>query len=203
MNYYQNFLDEHQSNELLDKLHLLTDWKDFYRNSSHMKEYYGELEILDELRCKLHSKNFIKWIEKETGISGLIVDSFGVGEGVSLMEKNDRLDPHIDFNWNSRINMHRSVNLLIYLGNSSGGEFHVWNEKKDNIIFEKEPLHNSAILFNHSEVKAHGVKPVKSGKRFSIRQFYYKSEIVFDNPHQSLYWYNEKKNMETNSALSL
>ena len=38
-----------------------------------------------------------------------------------------------------------------------------------------------------------------SGKRYSIRQFYYKSESVCDNPHQSLYWFNPNKEMHTNS----
>ena len=61
------------------------------------------------------------------------------------------------------------------------------------------PEHNSAVMFKHSETNAHGVNPVISGHRFTMRQFYYKSEAVVVNPHQSLYWYNPEKQMSTNS----
>ena len=164
-----------------------------------MKEYYGCGQIVNKLRSKLHSKEFIQWVEKESGINGLVVDSYGVGEGVSLMEPGDKLNSHIDFNWNDRIKMHRAVNLLIYLGSCSGGEFEIWDDDHSKIIFEAEPEHNSAVMFLHSESKAHGVRPIKSGRRYSVRQFYYKSEAMTDRAHQSLYWYNIENKMPTNS----
>ena len=40
---------------------------------------------------------------------------------LSLMESQDQLDPHIDFNWNDRIKMHRAVNLCVYLGDYRPG----------------------------------------------------------------------------------
>ena len=95
--------------------------------------------------------------------------------------------------------MNRAVNLCLYIGDCKGGEFHVWDEKRENILFEKEPIHNSAVLFKHSETLSHGVKPVTFGKRYTIRQFYYKSESICENPHQSLYWFNPEINMPTNS----
>lgn len=199
MKYYENFLKDYLDIDLLNELKSFNNWKDFDRNNSHMKEYYDEGQWLNKLRCHLHSKSFIQWVEKETGVEGLVVDSFGTGEGVSLMQSGDKLDSHIDFNWNNRINMYRSINLLIYLGSCEGGEFEIWDDKKENIIFEAKPIHNSAVLFKHSETKSHGVRSIKSGKRFSVRQFYYKSELTCENPHQSLYWYNTEKNMPTNS----
>jgi len=199
MFYYNNFLDEQVSYDILKELDQIKDWNNFHRNNSHMKEFYGDFELLNIIRIKLHSKKFINWLEKEIQIEGLVVDPHGVGEGVSLMESGDLLDPHIDFNWNDRIKMYRAVNLLVYLGNSQGGEFQIWDEEKKNVIFEKEPKHNSAVIFKHSENNSHGVKPVKSGNRFAIRQFYYKSENICSNAHQSLYWYNPNKKMKTNS----
>lgn len=200
MKYYSDFLGKSRADNLLNDIEKITDWKDFNRNNSHMKEFYGDLRRLTVLRQYLQSKNFIHWIEEETGIRGLVVDCFGIGEGVSLMESGDLLDPHIDFNWNDRIKMNRAVSLLIYLGDCEGGEFHVWDENKKTILFEKEPTHNSAIIFSHSERRSHGVKPIITGKRYAIRQFYYKSEAVCENAHQSLYWYNPSKKMVTNSV---
>jgi len=199
MKYYKKILKDSLDMLLQSELHNVTDWKNFNRNNSHMKEYYGEGKFINRVRQYLHSKECIRWVENEMDEEGLVVDTHGTGEGVSLMEKGDMLDAHIDFNWNERIKMYRAVNLCLYLGECEGGEFHVWDEEKENIIFEQKPKHNSAVLFKHSETISHGVKPVKTGERFTIRQFYYKSEAVCENPHQSLYWYNPKKNMETNT----
>jgi len=164
-----------------------------------MKEYYGEGQFINKIRQYLHSKKCIEWVEKESGLGGLVIDAYGTGEGVSLMESKDHLDPHIDFDWNERIKLYRAVNLTVYLGTVTGGEFTVWDEDMKMVTFSKSPKHNSAILFPHSETKAHGVKPVTSGQRYAIRQFYYRSEAISDNAHQSLYWYNPKKQMPTNT----
>jgi Rps23 Pro-64 3,4-dihydroxylase Tpa1-like proline 4-hydroxylase len=199
MKYFENFLDSVESEKILNALYEIKEWKNFNRHNSQMKEYYGHIDMVEILRMKLHSKKFMTWIQDEIGIDGLVVDSFGTGEGISMMSNNDKLDSHIDFNWNERIKMHRSLNLILYFGNCEGGNFYIMDEQNKNIIFEKEPKHNSAIMFKHSESNSHGVKPVISGNRFAIRQFYYKSENICNNPHQSLYWYNPKKKMKTNS----
>lgn len=201
MKYYDNFLKHPlDAKYLLNELKTIEDWEDFDRNNSHMKEYYGESQLINKTRQYLHSKDCIKWVEKESSMDGLVIDAYGTGEGVSLMESKDHLDPHIDFNWNERIKLYRAVNLTIYLGTVTGGEFTVWDEDMKMVTFSKSPKHNSAILFLHSETKAHGVKHVTSGQRYAIRQFYYRSESICDKAHQSLYWYNPEKNMSTNSV---
>lgn len=198
MKYYENILSDNFDIDLLDEFHTIQEWSDFNRNNSHMLEFYGDKQYIKKIREYLYSKTFISWVEQEMNIEGLVVDSQGIGEGVSLMKKGDLIDPHIDFNWNNRIKMHRAVNLCIYFGDCKGGEFHIWDDKKENIIFEKAPVHNSAVLFKHSETLSHGVKPVILGRRYTIRQFYYKSEVVEVSPHQSLYWFNPTK-MPTNT----
>lgn len=197
--YYENFLKDNLDLLLQSELRQIKDWQDFNRNTSHMKEYYGDGKFITKIRQDLHSKEMIEWVEKESGIDGLVVDSYGTGEGVSLMESEDQLDPHIDFNWNDRIKMHRAVNLCIYIGDVEGGEFTVWDEDMKMVTFSQSPIHNSAILFTHSEENSHAVKPITKGQRFALRQFYYKSEATCEEPHQSLYWYNPDKQMPTNS----
>ena len=197
--YYENFLKENLDILLQSELRSVKDWKSFDRNDSHMKEYYGDGKFINRLRQYLHSKACIEWIEKEFDIEGLVVDVYGTGEGVSLMESEDHLDPHIDFNWNERIKLYRAVNLTIYIGDVVGGEFTVWDEDMKIITFSQSPKHNSAILFQHSESNAHGVKPITEGERYAVRQFYYKREAVCENAHQSLYWYNPQKQMPTNT----
>ena len=185
MKYYEDFLKDHLDTNLLHELGSITDWKDFNRNNSHMKEFHDDLPYIKKVREYLHSKDCIKWVEKELDLEGLIVDSCGVGEGISLMKKDDMLDFHIDDNWNPRIKAHRAVNLLVYVGECRGGEYYVLDENKEVELFCKEPKHNSAILSRYSENISHGVKPITSGKRYSVRQFYYTTEAVEPpTPHQ-------------------
>ena len=72
MKYYENFLKDYLDVDLLSELKSAKDWKDFDRNNSHMKEYYGEGQFLNKLRCHLQSKTFVKWVEEETEIPVLL-----------------------------------------------------------------------------------------------------------------------------------
>ena len=47
MNYYKNYLKENLDLLLLSELKTIKDWKDFNRNNSHMKEYYGEGKFIN------------------------------------------------------------------------------------------------------------------------------------------------------------
>ena len=105
MKYYEDFLSDYLDVDLLSEFNSIREWSDFNRNNTHMQEYYGDGQILKKARNYLHSKEFISWVEQEMNIDGLVVDSHGVGEGVSLMKRNDLIDPHIDFNWNNRIKL--------------------------------------------------------------------------------------------------
>jgi len=188
MKYYKDFLKDYLDTNLLHELESITDWKDFNRNNSRMKEYYGEGQFINKIRQYLHSKECIEWVEKESGLRGLVIDVYRTGEGVSLMKKDDMLDFHIDNNWNSRIKAHRAVNLLVYVGECEGGEYYVLDESRRE-EYCKEPEHNSAILTRYSENISHGVKPVTSGQRYAIRQFYYKTEAVEPpSPHTGGQW---------------
>ena len=64
MKYYENFLKDYLDVDLLSELKSVKDWKDFDRNNSHMREYYGEGQFLNKLRCHLQSKTFVKWVEE-------------------------------------------------------------------------------------------------------------------------------------------
>ena len=97
MKYYDNFLKDNLDLFLLRELETLTTyaWKDFVRNNSRMKEYYGEGQFINKTRQYLHSKECIEWVEKESGLRGLVIDVYRTGEGVSLMKKDDMLDAHL------------------------------------------------------------------------------------------------------------
>jgi len=191
-------------------LNQVTEWKKFNRNNSLMYEYYDWEQHADirEAYNVLHSQRVVKQIEEESGIEGLLIDPMGVGEGISKMIKGCKLDSHVDFNWNDRCKLNRAISITIYLGECEGGEFQVWDDSRENILWERKPLHNTSVMFYNSEQKSHAVNEVTSGTRYAIRKFYYTSNgTPKDPPHQSLYWYdgekayNPQKKMTTNSEL--
>ena len=73
--YYENFLKDNLDLLLQSELRQIKDWQDFNRNTSHMKEYYDDGKFITKIRQNLHSKESIEWVEKESGIDGLVVDS--------------------------------------------------------------------------------------------------------------------------------
>ena len=203
------FLDKKLALDCLDTLEEIKDWKSFKRNNSLMYEYYDweQHEDLREVYNQLHSQKTITNLEEETDLEGLLFDPMGVGEGISKMTKGCKLDPHIDFNWNDRVKLNRVLSLTIYLGiDCEGGEFQIWDEKREHVLWSHTPGHNSSVLFKNNEISPHGVKEITNGTRYAIRKFYYQSNSTpIEAPHQSLYWYdgenayNPQKKMSTNS----
>ena len=59
MKYYENFLKDYLDVDLLSELRTIKEWKDFNRNDSHMKEYYGEGQFINKTRKILHSKKIL------------------------------------------------------------------------------------------------------------------------------------------------
>ena len=203
------FLDEKLATNCLKTLEGIEDWKIFERNNSLMYEYYDweQHEDLREVYNQLHSQKTITNLEEETDLEGLLFDPMGVGEGISKMTKGCKLDPHIDFNWNDRVKLNRVLSLTIYLGiDCEGGEFEIWDEKREHVLWSHTPGHNTSVLFKNNEISPHGVKEITNGTRYAIRKFYYQSNSTpIEDPHQSLYWYdgekayNPQKKMPTNS----
>ena len=61
--YYENFLKDNLDLLLQSELRQIKDWQDFNRNTSHMKEYYGDGKfitkttklIIEKVDCKMES----------------------------------------------------------------------------------------------------------------------------------------------------
>lgn len=193
---YEQFFPTGVADEMFEYVASLGEWSHFQRNESHMEEFY-DVDFI--VRARFTSKSMVEWVQKETGINGLVIDPIGVGEGVSKMTVDDKINTHVDFNWNDRCKLNREVTMMYYLGICEGGEL---------VIADKTiaPMHNTLVMFTQKENYPHEVKTVTKGFRFNIRTFYYSSNSKpIEKPHQSLYWhdgntfYNPSPNMPTNS----
>lgn len=218
-----NFLDNQKANILHDEIVRLKKddsdvkfkkKKDFNQQNKYaftdLKKFEPNLENIFRF---LTSSNFIKKLEKITGISNLITNCVDLkGAGVHLMENNSYLNMHTDFNIYKDPtygNLERRINLLIYFNKNWENQYNGDLLLADyNTGFYKriEPSFNRCVIFNTSSESIHGV-PEKlnipqNQFRKSIAIYYYKkiyNNIDFEGlkPHTTIFY--KINNINTNN----
>lgn len=147
---------------------------------------------------QLNSSLFVDFLEKITGIEGLIPDPHMLGGGLHQSEVGGKLGIHADFNYYKRLKLERRVNLLLYLNkdweDAYGGHLELWTKDMKTCVKKAAPLFNRCVLFSTTDFAFHGhpdpltCPPGRSRK--SIALYYYsngrpKEEIA--PPHSTLY----------------
>ena len=147
------------------------------KKTQHDERYFPDT-LRDFLRS-LNSKQFLLFLETMTGINGLIPDPYFIGGGLHIAKEHGYLNTHVDFNWHHKLQLHRRVNILIYLTPNykkiNGGQFELKSSNNKRIIQQYEPTFNSCLIFNTSSKSFHGhPNPVK-GKIFRrvVNAYYY------------------------------
>ncbi|MGH9783565.1 MAG: 2OG-Fe(II) oxygenase [Terriglobia bacterium] len=125
------------------------------------------------------SREFLDFVAEATGIPDLIHDELMFGGGTHENLAGQDLDPHVDFNFIEDRQLHRRLNLLLYLNKewevSWGGclEFHTnprrWNENQIKVV---APLFNRGVIFETSERSWHGFEQIRlpEGKKHLSRK---------------------------------
>lgn len=129
----------------------------------------------------LKSRNFLQWLESVTGITDLLVDDDWLGGGVHRTTKGGALDVHVDFNVHWKNNLHRRLNLLIYLNPGWqpqwGGALELWDTQCRTCVHQVQPEFNRAVLFRITEDAYHGhpdpVRGPDDVQRLSLAMYYY------------------------------
>jgi Rps23 Pro-64 3,4-dihydroxylase Tpa1-like proline 4-hydroxylase len=129
----------------------------------------------------LNSRIFVEFLERLTGIDGLIPDPYLVGGGLHMIPRGGRLAIHADFNTHKKLRLDRRLNLLVYLNYDWkpewGGALELWD--KDVKVREKAylPMANRVVVFATTDTAYHGhPDPLTSPKgkyRRSIALYYY------------------------------
>jgi hypothetical protein len=143
---------------------------------------------------ELNSGLFLTFLEKLTGISGLIPDPYFSEGGFHRTASGGSLGIHADFSHSDKLGLERRLNLIFYLNDywkdSYGGSLGLYNKKLKKIV-EIAPLGNRMAIFTTSDHSFHGhPEPLTCPKmiyRKSIALYYYtlprisreKSRILF------------------------
>jgi Rps23 Pro-64 3,4-dihydroxylase Tpa1-like proline 4-hydroxylase len=147
---------------------------------------------------RLNSPDFLDFLEKLTGIEGLIPDPYFEGAGLHQIEKGGYLKVHADFNWHKKLKLHRRLNLLLYLNKDwkeeYGGHLEVWDRGMKRCVKRYLPIFNRTIIFNTTDFSYHGhPEPLncpEERSRRSLSLYYYSSDRPADEisaEHNTLY----------------
>ena len=135
-----------------------------------------------ELDRGLRSPAFLGLLSRISGIPNLLFDPSYFGGGTHENLHDMELDPHIDFNLHPQTQLHRRLNLLLYLNDewdeAWGGslELHTnpWRPPHENRITTIPPLANRCVIFETSDRSWHGFRRIalpEDRRKLSRRSF--------------------------------
>ncbi len=181
-----NFLDENIAEAVLKEFPGPKDiqWITYDGHQDKKLESKNESELspfLKQFLNELNSSAFIKFLEKVTGISGLIPDPHFFGGGLHQIERTGFLKIHADFNYQPKLKLDRRINVIIYFNKNwkeeYSGHFELWDKNMKKCEKKVLPIFNRCVIFNTTDFSFHGhPEPLNCPQgetRKSIALYYY------------------------------
>ncbi len=129
----------------------------------------------------LNSGAFVGYLEKLTGIGGLLTDPSYFGGGLHKIQTGGYLEVHTDFNHLQRYNLERRLNLLLYLNKDwkphYNGNLELWDRTSMSLVTAVAPIFNRCVVFSTTGDSLHGhplpLATPRGTERMSIALYYY------------------------------
>lgn len=139
------------------------EWQKFDAAAEKKLASKSELQMGEMTRFllyQLNSSTFITFLERLTGVDGLIPDPHFVGGGLHQIEPGGFLKMHVDFNRHERLRLDRRLNLLIYLNKDweeeYGGNLELWDKEVTQCSKKILPIFNRCVVFTTTDFSFHG-----------------------------------------------
>ncbi len=177
------------------------DWSKYEHTHAKKLATDDETKMGDFTRSVLHQLNsgiFLNFLEKLTGIEGLVPDPYLWGGGLHQITRGGFLNVHADFNRYKRLQLDRRLNLLLYLNKDwkedYGGHLELWDKSMKHCVQRVLPVFNRAVVFSTTDFSYHG-HPVpltcpEDRARKSLALYYYTNGRPADEvsaEHNTLY----------------
>jgi len=182
---FDDFLPAAVLKKVIGELDKLPEAEDsFNRDQERLKTSYIPERLppyTKNLFYALNSRPFLMFLEKMSGIEGLIPDPYFAGGGIHVVANGGHLDIHADFNHHTKLNLERRMNVLIYLNKDwkeeYGGSFEIWEDNMSEQVESFNPIFNRMVCFSTSSTSMHGnptpVNHPEGTSRRSIALYYY------------------------------
>jgi hypothetical protein len=164
--------------------------------------YYHETASISPLvRLFLESLNgfeMLLWLERLTGIEGLIPDPYFGGGGLHQIEPGGYLKVHADFNVHPKLKLDRRLNMLIYMNKEwreeYGGHLELWDTSLTECRQRILPIFNRTVIFSTTDTSYHGhpypLTAPPGMTRKSVSLYYYtagRPESERSAPHDTIF----------------
>src|SRR5213078_3889745 len=145
-------------------------------------------EATRHVLAELNSGPFIDFLERLTGIEGLVPDPHFGGGGLHQIERGGHLKVHADFNRHPRTDLERRLNVLLYLNRDwkpeYGGALELWSRDMKTSEAQILPFFNRCVVFSTTDTSFHGhPEPLtcpEGETRKSIALYYYTKQPPAD-----------------------
>lgn len=173
-----------------------------YKNPLEVKLAQDNLSLLPQIFRRifweLNAGPFIQFLEKLTGIEGLISDPDFTGGGLHQIERGGKLDVHADFNFHKRLKLDRRLNVLLYLNQDwkeeYGGHLELWDREMKECQAKILPVFNRMVCFSTTDFSYHGhpdpLTCPEGMTRKSLALYFYtngRPEHEKSEPHSTVY----------------
>jgi len=137
--------------------------------------------VIRNLLWEMNSSTFIRFLEKLTGIKGLIPDPKLQGGGVHQILPGGVLGVHTDFTEHRYYNLSRRLNVLLYLNedwkDEYGAHLELWSSDMSRCVKRIRPSLGRCVIFTTDDNSFHGHPQVlacpEGMTRKSIALYYY------------------------------
>ncbi|MCW7462948.1 2OG-Fe(II) oxygenase [Leptospira limi] len=178
------YLDDLLPKEIANQIHSVFPKKnemrllDSFREKKYTSKNFDHFDpLLKDITFAIQDERVIKVIEEITGIIDQKPDPSLYAGGLSLMEKGNFLNPHIDNSHEMTRTMYRTLNLLYYVNPNwsleKGGNLELWDTSvRNNITIESS--FNRLVLMETNPKSWHSVSPVTVDEiRICVSNYYF------------------------------
>jgi Rps23 Pro-64 3,4-dihydroxylase Tpa1-like proline 4-hydroxylase len=144
--------------------------------------------ILEEIIYAFQEPGVVQAVSEITGIQGMIPDTNLYAGGISLMAKDNFLNPHLDNSHDKNREMYRVLNLLFYVtpdwSHENGGNLELWDDGPKNPQREITSHFNRLALMATHEKSWHSVSEVKIDRsRCCVSNYYFSEKPLEDHEY--------------------
>ncbi len=144
------------------------DWRRYhtakeFKRGSAPKTWLGDASHL--YYSTIHSGRFVDFLERVTGIEGLITDPELYAGGLHDIPTGGKFAMHVDFNQHSVTHLDNRLVFITYLNKNwrseYGGALELWDMDENKFVAEVVPEFGRTVLYYHSSKSLHGhPKPI-------------------------------------------